>query len=281
MGTGAPDRAAFPQEVIADFTGDSLPIPPGVESVPTFVDDIPRPAWLSPVAGNRLRNLGDTSGHLVVGGRTVWVQSSPTTPLSLIAAHPNRLGSSEDLPAMVALARRLGATAYIEVDPLLAGVSRIPPEARPTVHWPDSTTPAVTAAAFRAQQGAEALRRRLTQLKGLVFPVEHPYGRTITVILPVPADPVVSDLSRLGASLNAAEFWEGGVSMTVGWWHTRRQLDLLTAALGALISEGSVPPEVPPDRFDRIPDDLPLRRLDSIPSVPSDGLARTNPRGPQ
>lgn len=276
MGTGASGRAAFPQEVIADFTGDSLPIPPGVESVPTFVYDIPQPAWLSPVAGKRLRNHGDTAGHLVVGGRTVWVPSSQSIPLSLVAAHPNRLGSSEDLPAMVALARSLGATAFVEVDPLLLGVSRVPPGARPTVRWPDSTTPAVTNAAFRAQQGAEALRRRLTQLKGLIFPVEQPYGRTITVILPVAADRVLAELIALGASLNAAEFWEGGVSMTVGWWHTRRQLDLLAAALGALIS-GSVPPEVPPDRFERIPDDLPLRRLDSITFVASDGSARTNP----
>ena len=55
--------------------------------------------------------------------------------------------------------------------------------------------------------------------------------------------------------------WEGGVSMTVGWWHTRDQIDALAAAV-AVVLNGDDPTSFPPDRFDRIPDDLPLRRLD-------------------
>jgi hypothetical protein len=119
-------------------------------------------------------------------------------------------------------------------------------------------------AASRARQATDALRRRLAQIRDITFPIERPFGRTITVILPIPAALVIDALAEAGTALGAAEFWEGGLSATVGWWHSRRQIDALAAAIGALVA-GSPPPPVPPDRFDRIPDDLPLRRLDTIP----------------
>ena len=249
--------------MIADFTGDLLPGPPGVVGAPGFSRDIPQPAWLSPVANRRLDGAGDTEGHLIVGGRTVWVPSG-SDPSAIVLSHPNRLGSAEDVAALVGLARGLGAIAHVEVDPLLIGVIDLPVEVRPTVTWPAAHDPIVAMAARRAQQGAAALRRRLAQVKGLMFPVEHPLGRTITVVLPIPADRVAESLAAAGAKVDTAEFWEGGLSITVGWWHSRQQIDALAAAIGAILAgDGSLP--VPPDRFDRIPDDLPRRRPDTIP----------------
>jgi len=226
-------------------------------------NDIPQPAWLSPVASQRLRGMGTTDGHLVVGGRTVWVESSPT-PAAIVASFPNRVGSDENLFVLVELATRLGALALLEVDPLLAGIVDLPAQIEPIVDWPAADTPPVVSAAHRARQGAAALRRRLAQIRGLLFPVEHPVGRTVTVILPIPADRVTGPLAAQGTRLETAEFWEGGLSMTVGWWHTRRQIDSLAAAIGSILSGDDVAP-IPPDRFDRIPGDLPLRRLDTIP----------------
>ena len=247
----------------ADFTAESLVLPPGVEVPPSFNRDVPAPAWLSPVANHRLDGLGNADGHLVVGGRTVWV-TSVTGPSAIVFSHPNRLGSAENVSAVVDLAEQLGATAHIEVDPLLAGLIQLPPQARPIVNWPDAVTAPVTSAANRARQAADALRRRLSQIGGITFPIEHPFGRVVTVVLPIPAVPVIDSLARQGARLSAAELWEGGLSVTVGWWHTRRQIDAVATAIAAVVA-GSSPSPVPADRFDRIPDDLPLRRLDTIP----------------
>ena len=247
----------------ADFTGETLPLPPGVEDQPTFDTDIARPAWLSPVASHRLGWLGEVGNHLVVGGRTIWVRSGPG-PSALVASHPNRLGSAEDLDAMVVLAEQLGVTAHVEVDPLLLATARLPAGIQSIVRWQSSGSPIVKTAAARAQQGAEALRRRLAQIRGLMFPVERRLGRTVTVVLPIPADRVIDGLAALGTTLDRAGWWEGGISMTVGWWHTRRQIDDLAAAIGSIVSDTD-PVPVPPDRLDRIPDDLPLRRLNTIP----------------
>ena len=246
-----------------DFTEETLHLPPGVDVPPRFRRDIPEPAWLSPVVSHRLIGVGASDGHLVVGGRTIWVSSGPS-PASIVASQPNRLGSSENVAALVDLAGQLGAEPHIEVDPWLAGMVDLPPPAKPIVLWPEAGSPPVLAAAARAQQAAGALRRRLAQIKGLTFPIEHPFGRTVTVVLPIPAVAVADIRASAGTTLNTVEFWEGGLSMTVGWWHTRHQIDALAAAIGAIVS-GDVPSPVPPDRFDRIPDDLPLRRLDTIP----------------
>jgi len=263
MGARPPSPTSVPPEVSADFTLDPMPLPPGVETVPSFRTDIPRPAWLSPVASRRLDGVGDSQGHLVVGGRTVWVRSGQR-PSAIIVSHPNRLGSAEDLSALVALARELGASVHVEVDPWLISGINLPLEVRPTVEWPVARDPIVQAASDRAQQAAAALRRRLAQVKGLIFPVEHPLGRTTTVVVPTPGDRVTEVLAAAGARLNTVEFWEGGLAMTVGWWHTRRQIDALAAAVGAVVS-GSDCLRVPADRFDRIPDDLPRRHPDTIP----------------
>jgi hypothetical protein len=119
-------------------------------------------------------------------------------------------------------------------------------------------------AANRARQAADALRRRLAQIRGITFPIERPFGRAVTVVLPIPAAPVIDTLAVKGTRLSPAEFWEGGLSMTLGWWHSRHQIDALAAAIAAFVA-GSTAAPVPADRFDRIPDDLPLRRLDTIP----------------
>jgi hypothetical protein len=263
MGARPPSPTSVSPKVNADFTIDPMPLPPGVETVPSFRTDIPRPSWLSPVASRRLDGVGDTKGHLVVGGRTVWVRSGQR-PSAIVVSHPNRLGSAEDLSALVALGRELGASVHVEVDPLLVAVINLPPEAWPTVEWSAARNHVVQAAADRAQQAAVALRRRLAQVKGLIFPVEHPLGRTTTVVVPTPGDRVAEVLAAAGARLNTVEYWEGGLSMTVGWWHTRQQIDALAAAVGAVLSGGDCP-RVPPDRFDRIPDDLPRRHPDTIP----------------
>lgn len=247
----------------ADFTAESLPLPPGVDVPPRFGLDFPGPVWLSPVASSRLTGLGSPDGHLVVGGRTVWVKSG-VAPSAIVASHPNRLGSAENLAALADLAGQLRATPYVEVDPFLAGVVELPVAMVPIVHWPEAAIASGTVAATRARQAAEALRRRLAQIRGITFPIEWPFGRTVTVILPIPAVPVIDALADAGTRLSTAELWEGGLSLTLGWWHNRRQIDALAAAVAAIVA-GVPPPPVPPDRFDRIPDDLPLRRLDTIP----------------
>jgi hypothetical protein len=249
--------------VNADFTGKSLPLPPGVDVPPRFSLDFPGPVWLSPVASHRLTGLGITDGHLVVGGRTVWVRSG-VAPSAIVASHPNRIGSAENLAAMADLAGRLGATAYVEVDPFLAGMVEMPALIAPIVHWPEAATDCLKLAATRARQAAEALRRRLAQIRGITFPIEWPFGRTVTAVLPIPAARVIDALADAGTGLGAVEFWEGGLSMTLGWWHSRLQIDAVAAAVAAIVA-GGPPAPVPPDRFDRIPDDLPLRRLDTIP----------------
>jgi len=249
--------------VTSDFTDETLRLPPGVDAPPRFSRDIPKPAWLSPVVSHRLTGVGTSDGHLVVGGRTIWVKSGPS-PAAIVASQPNRLGSSENVADLVDLAGQLGAEAHVEVDPGLAGLVDLPWQARPIVLWPEAGSPPVLAAAARAQQAAGALRRRLAQIKGLTFPIEHPFGRTVTVVLPIPAAAVTDALASSGTKLNTVEFWEGGLAMTVGWWHTRHQIDALATAISAIVS-GDVPSPVPPDRFDRLPDDLPLRRLDTIP----------------
>ena len=263
MGARPPNGPAISQEVIADFRGEAFAIPPGVDERPTFDLDIPNPAWLSPVASHRLSAVGATGDHLAVGGRTVWVQSGPS-PAAIVASHPNRLGSAEDVAAMVQLAGDMGATAHIEVDPFLVGTARLPRQARPIVCWEVAESAGMKAAASRARQGANALRRRLAQISGLMFPVEYPFGRTITVVLPIPAIRVTEALASLGTRVDLAHLWEGGLSMTVGWWHTRHQIDALAAAINSVVAETD-PGPIPPDRFDRIPEDLPLRRLDTIP----------------
>jgi hypothetical protein len=249
--------------VTADFSATILPLPPGLAVPPRFSLDLPEGAWLSPVASHRLTGLGVTGDHLVVGGRTVWVRSG-AIPTAIVASHPNRLGSAEDLWNLADLARQLGAPAYVEVDPFLAGVVPLPVQIRAIVHWPEAATYPLTWAATRARQAADALRRRLAQIRHVTFPIERPWGRTITVILPVPAVPVVEALADAGAAVGVAELWEGGLSMTLGWWHSRRQIDALAAAIAAIVA-GASPEGVPSDRFERIPDDLPLRRLDTIP----------------
>ena len=249
--------------MIADFTGATLPLPPGIDTGPRFDDDIPQPAWMSPVVSRRLRGIGDGGAHLVVGGRTVFVTSG-SSPASLVVSHPNRLGSAENVASVVDLAAKHGATAYVEVDPLLAGIIELPPLAKPIVHWPEAESASVRAAAARARQGANALRRRLAQIKGLTFPVDRPFGRTVTVVLPVPADGVAGALAAEGTGLTVVDLWEGGLSITVGWWHDRQQIDSLARAIGALVTGESHLP-VPPDRMERIPEDLPHRRLGSIP----------------
>ncbi|MGH8926843.1 MAG: hypothetical protein ACRDWH_00710 [Acidimicrobiia bacterium] len=240
----------------ADFTGKPLPLPPGAIGGPEPVMKVTEPAWLSPGASHRIVGRGDSRGHLLVGGQTVWVEREDR-PAAILVSHPNRLGSAEDLTGLVGMANRLGAVAMVDVDPLLTGSVDLPEGVVPLWQWPGGHG-AIAPAGSRARQAAFALRRRLSQIRGIVFPVEHPVGRTVTAVLPVPAGRVVEGLAGLGALVEMVDLWEGGLAITPGWWHTRMQIDALVRAIGAIVTGAKSEP-IPADRFERVPDDLPLR----------------------
>jgi hypothetical protein len=107
------------------------------------------------------------------------------------------------------------------------------------------------------------LRRRLQEVPGLSWPVSHPAGRTLTFVAPLPVTVLREGLSSVGVSIGADGWWEGLVTLTLGWWHRRDQLDGVAAAVMAVLA-GRDPARVPADSYARIPDDLPRRRLNRI-----------------
>jgi hypothetical protein len=113
-------------------------------------------------------------------------------------------------------------------------------------------------------QAAEALRRRLAEIPGLQWPVDRPAGRTVSCLTSRAGVEVKKAILEAGVLIDAPPgWWEGVISFTVGWWHTRAQLDGVARALAAVLA-GRRPEPVAGDGFDRIPEDLPRRRLNRI-----------------
>ncbi len=151
-------RAQLPflQEVSADFTLEPYAAAArGRRPSPASSTDIPRPAWLSPVASHRLRGCRGHGSHLVVGGRTVWVR---------LRADDRRRSSCRirtgwDPPRICRrwsqLARELGASVSCR-GRSLAHLRHQSARWKPgqLVEWPAARDPLVQAAADRAQQAA-------------------------------------------------------------------------------------------------------------------------------
>jgi hypothetical protein len=174
------------------------------------------------------------------------------------------VGGVEDLDVIVNLTRRYQAEGWVKVDPLLLDHVRLPPSLRPAVSWPEVPAGQVERWGERALQAAAALTKRLQQVPGLRWPVRRPGGRTVTVLGSLSASVIKNRLETAGVVLATPyPWWEGILSISVGWWHTRRQLDGLAVALAAAISGDPVPP-VEPDQVEEVPDDLPRRRLNRI-----------------
>jgi hypothetical protein len=240
--------------VIADFSGDDLVLPPGIDQAPHIRDIFPGPVWWSPAI--------KPSEHLLVGARTVWVESG-VSPAAIVVRHPNRFGCGEDLAELRDLANRHGAEGWIIVDPLLSALVELPPGLQSGTHWPQADRAPLRDAGLRSLQAAEALRRRLQEVRGLSWPVRYPAGRTLTFVTPRPANVLRDALSSAGVRIGAGGWWEGLITLTLGWWHRREQLDGVAAAVMAVLA-GRDPAPVVADSYDLIPVDLPRRRLNRI-----------------
>ena len=240
--------------MIVDLSGDNLVLPPGIESGPDIRDEFPAPVWWSPSI--------KPSEHLLVGGRTVWVDSS-VSPAAIVVQHPNRFGCGEDLDGLASLVSRHRAEGWVIVDPLLSRSVDLPPDLKSATQWSTADREVLRLAGLRSLQAAEALRRRLQEAPGLSWPVKYPAGRTLTFVTPLPVSVIRDALSSIGVSIGADGWWEGLITMTLGWWHRREQLDALTAAVTAVLA-GRDPQPITADSYDQIPDDLPRRRLNRI-----------------
>ena len=246
----------------ADFSGRLLPPPPDIHTPFRLSTLLPALSWVSPAVSDRLAALEVDDRHPVVGGRTVWV-GEPPFPRGLVVSQPNRYGAGEDLAGLKVLADRWGAKMYVDVDPLLWGEIELPAGAVSLTDWPGVSRESLLAAGARARLAADALERRLRQVPGLEFLVSGPVGRTVTVVLPAPATRVQEALTAAGALVQVDNTWEAMLLITTGWWHTRPQIEGLVAAIGAALRGGPLP-MIDPDSFDRVPADLPLRRLGTI-----------------
>jgi hypothetical protein len=239
---------------MADFSGANLVPPPGIDSSPHTRDEFPAPVWWSPSIKQ--------SEHLLVGGRTAWIDSS-LSPAAIVVQHPNRFGCGEDLDGMASLVKRHGAEGWVIVDPLLSGLVDLPPDLRSATQWRAADQDILRLAGLRSLQAAEGLRRRLQETPGLSWPVRYPAGRTVTFVTPLPATVLRAALSSIGVNIGADGWWEGLVTLTLGWWHRRDQLDGVAAAVTAVLA-GKDPAPITADAYDEIPDDLPRRRLNRI-----------------
>ncbi|MGI8517376.1 MAG: hypothetical protein ACR2ME_03405 [Acidimicrobiia bacterium] len=124
----------------------------------------------------------------------------------------------------------------------------------------DSRDPGL--AADRAAQAAHYLGRLLEQIPGVRVLSQAP-GPAVTFITPAPASALIEALAGAGAELRAEGTWESTVTAVVGWWHRRNQLVALAQAVEAFVA-GLPVSQIEADRFDKVPTDLPRRRLGTI-----------------
>ncbi|MGH8925878.1 MAG: hypothetical protein ACRDWA_14770 [Acidimicrobiia bacterium] len=226
----------------ADFSGENFPLPPGISEGPRLLD--PPADALGP--------------ELTVGGRTIL----PTEiRQALVVSHPNRFGVAQDLNRLAALAE--GAPIYVRLDPILIDQCVLPFPLVSLVEWPLRDPGPRQRAGWRTRLAADFLRRRLRQVRGLRFMSPSQAGGAVALILAVPAREVVSQVEVAGARVLACGPWEGCIVVTCGWWHTRAQLAAVADAIGAVLEGKSLQP-IPEDRYDRLPNDLAWRQLDSI-----------------
>lgn len=198
----------------------------------------------------------------MVGGHTVW-GTSGTWPRSIVVSHPNRLGASENMAGLLAIAKGAGVEIWVEVDPYLLSLVELPNPLRSIWSWP-GTKASLHSVGERCQQAADAFRRRARQLPRTRQAVEHQAGRAVALITPLPGRQIADRLAAANALLDLLPVWDGLVICWIGWWHTKRQIEQLVGALGSVI-EGRHPAPIDDDNFERLPADLPRRRLDTIP----------------
>lgn len=265
MGTGQSCGTAVLPPVTADFTGRFFKLPPGVPEPPSYNIEVEKPCWVSSVSRARLLDLGEPGEHVVIGGRTLWLDHE-VRPASIVVSHPNRIGTSEDIDALIDIATRWGTSVWVDVDPYLLPLVAVPPPLHSLVRWHHAGTTLEQVAA-RCRLAADSFRRRVTQIPRVKFVAEHQSGRAVSLITPVPGHQVVERLEEQGALVDGIPVGEGVVIVCFGWWHTRRQIDQLANALAKTLGSRTVDGTsnlLDDDNFDRLPEDLPQRRLDTI-----------------
>lgn len=226
--------------MIADFTGNTFRLPPGVSQGPRFI--------APPIDAVEL--------NLTVAGRSI-VPADIHHPV--VVSHPNRFGVAEDVVRLAALP----VPVYVRLDPMLIDQLPLPPSLNSLVEWPLRDPGPRQRAGWRTRLAADFLRRRLRQVRGLRFLSPVQAGGAVALLLSMPADEAVTQLRVAGASVLSSGPWEGCLILHCGWWHTRAQLAAVAEAVG-VIPEHKVPAPIPPDRYDRLPNDLAWRQLDSI-----------------
>ena len=226
----------------ADFRGEVFRIPPGLHQGPRLIDP-PDDAF---------------EPELTAGGRSI-IPAGIHQPV--VVSHPNRFGVAEDVARLAALA----VPVYVRLDPILIDQLPLPPSIVALVEWPLRDPGPRQRAGWRTRLAADFLRRRLRQIPRLRFLSPSQAGGSVALLLPVPARTVASQLEGAAASVVPAGPWEGCLIIHCGWWHTRAQLAAVADAIGEIL-EGKDPSPVPPDRYDRVPNDLAWRQLDSIES---------------
>lgn len=227
----------------ADFTGEVFRLPPGIGAAPRLIEP--------PADAVEL--------DLAVAGRTI---ISPEIGQSVVVSHPNRYGAAVDVARLAAIAEE-GTRVYVRLDPLLIDQCPLPPSLVPLADWPLRDPGPRQRAGWRLRLAADFLRRRLRQVPALRFISPSQAGGAVGLILPVPARQVVNQLEAAGAHTVEAGPWEGCMVVNCAWWHTRAQLSAVADAVGEIL-QGNDPPPVPPDRYDRLPNDLAWRQLNSI-----------------
>ena len=223
-----------------DFTGSTFRLPPGMSERPRLIDP--------PIDAVEL--------NLTVGGRSI-VPADIGSPV--VVSHPNRFGVAEDVARLAALP----VPVYVRLDPLLIDQLLLPPSLISLVEWPLRDPGPRQRAGWRTRLAADFLRRRLRQVPGLRFLSPIQAGGAVALLLSMPADEAVSELRAAGALVLSSGPWEGCLVLHCGWWHTRAQLAAVADAVGVIL-EHKAPDPIPPDRYDRLPNDLAWRQLDSI-----------------